>query len=250
MSDKKVTPDWNKIELDYRAGIKSLRQIAGEHGIKSDNSIRKRAAKYGWQRDLNQTINDVADELVRKDTVRKQVRSKSVHSEELRTIYDERQDFDISEEETIEENARAIAQVRIAHRKDIARTRNVFTTMLEEIEELSNKENQMTLQTLLDVLLDQGMIGISELIPIRRVASLSGRIQNLKSLTDSLKTVITLERQAYNMDNVQPIQDPLTSLLQRIASGNNSTFKPVAFDADYENTSFPVAQTDNEHEDD
>jgi hypothetical protein len=52
------------------------------------------------------------------------------------------------------------------------------------------------------------------------------------------------------MDNVQPIQDPLTSLLQRIANGNSSTFKPVAVDPDYENTSFPVAQTDTEHEDD
>lgn len=250
MSDNKVPPDWKKIELDYRAGIKSLRQIAGEHGIKSETSIRKRAAKYGWQRDLNQTINDVADDIVRKDTVRKQVRSKSVHSDESRTTYDDRQDFDISEEETIEENARAIAQVRIAHRKDIVRSRNLFAKLIEEVEELTNKDLQQNLQQMLDQLLDEGCIEFFDAMAIQKTLSLNNRIGQLKQLTDSLKTVVALERQAYNMDNVQPIQDPLTSLLQRIANGNSSTFKPVAIDSDYENTSFPVAQTDTEHEDD
>jgi len=211
MSDNKVPPDWKKIELDYRAGIKSLRQIAGEHGIKSETSIRKRAAKYGWQRDLNQTINDVADDIVRKDTVRKQVRSKSVHSDESRTTYDDRQDFDISEEETIEENARAIAQVRIAHRKDIARSRNLFAKLIEEVEELTNKDLQQNLQQMLDQLLDEGCIEFFDAMAIQKTLSLNNRIGQLKQLTDSLKTVVALERQAYNMDNVQPIQDPLTS---------------------------------------
>ncbi len=41
MAEKKVI-DWEKIELDYRAGIKSLRQIAGEHHI-AESGIRRRA---------------------------------------------------------------------------------------------------------------------------------------------------------------------------------------------------------------
>lgn len=249
MSDKKVTPDWNKIELDYRAGIKSLRQIAGEHGIKSETSIRKRAAKYGWQRDLNQTINDVADEIVRKDTVRKQVRSKSVHSEELRTIYDERQDFDISEEETIEENARAIAQVRIAHRRDISRSRDLFVSLMAEIEELTNRDLQQNLTQMLNQFLDEGNISIFDSLAIQKAASLGGRIAQLKSLSDSLKTIVTLERQAYNMDNAQPVQDPLTALLNRITTGNGSTFQPVANDSDFETNSVPIAMNDADHKD-
>ncbi len=41
--DKPVSssPDWEAIELDYRAGIKTLRQIAGEHGITHD-AVNKR----------------------------------------------------------------------------------------------------------------------------------------------------------------------------------------------------------------
>lgn len=232
MSDK-ITPDWNKIELDYRAGIKSLRQIASEHGIKSDNSIRKRAAKYGWQRDLNNTINDVADEIVRKDTVRNQVRSKSVHSENVRTTQDDRQDFDISEEETIEENAKAIAQVRIAHRRDISRSRDLFVSLMAEIEELTNRDLQQNLTDMLNQFLDEGNISIYDSLAIQKAASIGGRIAQLKSLSDALKTIITLERQAYNMDNVQPIQDPLTALLNRIATGNSSAFRPIADDPEY-----------------
>lgn len=43
--------DWEKIELDYRAGIKTLRQIADEHGI-SNPAISKRAKRDDWSRDL------------------------------------------------------------------------------------------------------------------------------------------------------------------------------------------------------
>ena len=41
MSEKKA-PDWERIELDYRAGMKTLRQIADEHGL-THGAINKRA---------------------------------------------------------------------------------------------------------------------------------------------------------------------------------------------------------------
>ena len=45
----KPAPDWEKIEADYRAGIKTLRQIAGEHGV-THGAINKRAKRDGWSR--------------------------------------------------------------------------------------------------------------------------------------------------------------------------------------------------------
>ncbi|MGX9080421.1 hypothetical protein ACWTQY_31690, partial [Klebsiella pneumoniae] len=44
-------PDWERIELDYRAGVKSLREIADGSGV-SHVTISKRAKKEGWVRDL------------------------------------------------------------------------------------------------------------------------------------------------------------------------------------------------------
>ncbi|WP_454723693.1 hypothetical protein [Delftia acidovorans] len=65
MEHKQVSR-WERIEPDYSAGIKSLRQIAAEQGI-SEEAIRKRAKLDDWSRDLLERIQDKAEQLVRKD---------------------------------------------------------------------------------------------------------------------------------------------------------------------------------------
>ena len=52
MSETQKAIDWEAIELDYRLGIKTLRQIAEEHEI-THGAINKRAKKLGWERDLS-----------------------------------------------------------------------------------------------------------------------------------------------------------------------------------------------------
>ena len=47
--------DWEKVEGDYRAGVKTNYAIADEHGI-SEALVRKNAKKYGWTRDLTDKI--------------------------------------------------------------------------------------------------------------------------------------------------------------------------------------------------
>ena len=47
---EKRTPDWEKVELDYRTGLKTLRQIADENGV-SHGAVNKRAKTKGWSRD-------------------------------------------------------------------------------------------------------------------------------------------------------------------------------------------------------
>jgi hypothetical protein len=79
-SDKK--PDWELIETDYRAGIRSLRQIAGDHGI-TEAAIRKRAKRDCWIRDLNAKIKVRTDYLVRRAAVRSEVRTETVGEREI-----------------------------------------------------------------------------------------------------------------------------------------------------------------------
>lgn len=83
MAEKEI--NWEKIELDYRAGVKSIRQIAAENEI-AESGIRRRAKQYEWVRDLSEKIKAKAD---------------------------------ISEKDTIDANANEVASVRLAHRKDI-----------------------------------------------------------------------------------------------------------------------------------
>lgn len=70
----KPTAHWPTIEADYRAGVKSVRQIAREHGL-LEAAIRKRAKLEGWTRDLSAAIQAKADELVRNEAVRTEVRN-------------------------------------------------------------------------------------------------------------------------------------------------------------------------------
>lgn len=54
MIEKKMI-NWERVELDYRSGIKTLREIADEQGI-THGAINKRAKRDGWVRDLTAKI--------------------------------------------------------------------------------------------------------------------------------------------------------------------------------------------------
>jgi hypothetical protein len=55
MSDEadKKRVDWELIEKDYRAGIKTLRQIGDSHGV-THAAVNKRAKKHCWERNVAQ----------------------------------------------------------------------------------------------------------------------------------------------------------------------------------------------------
>ena len=217
MAEKKVI-DWEKIELDYRAGVKSLRQIAGEHDI-AESGIRRRAKSYEWVRDLSAKIKAKADDIVRKESVRSEVRTENR----------------ISEKQTIDDNAQLTAGIRLSHRKDISRARSISMKLFDELELMVGAENVNLLQQLGELLYspdDKGMDKLNDLY--MKIISLPNRVKAIKELSDTMKTLVALERQAYGLDdeNNKPI-DSLTSLLERIATGNSSALKPVADDPEY-----------------
>src|ERR1700719_1248221 len=47
--------DWAKIEPLYRAGVKSVNEIARENGL-TEGAIRKHAKKHKWERDLTEKV--------------------------------------------------------------------------------------------------------------------------------------------------------------------------------------------------
>ncbi|TEU23357.1 hypothetical protein [Alkanindiges illinoisensis] len=184
MADDKTT-DWKKIELDYRAGVKSLRQIASENGI-SDTAIRKRAKKDEWTRDLSARIQAKADDLVRKDQVRAEVRTRTT----------------VSEREIVESNAQAIATIQLNHRKDIQRSRNIAMNLMAELEQQSGLDNADLLEQLGDLMRNEDDKGQDKLNDLYcKIISLPGRAKTMKDLGESLRVLIGLERQAFNMDS-------------------------------------------------
>ncbi|TDN54639.1 hypothetical protein EC843_101685 [Buttiauxella sp. JUb87] len=177
-----ATPDWEKIEADYRAGLLSVREIASQHGI-SDTAIRKRAKKDGWIRDLAAKIQSKADDLVRRREVRTQVRTETA----------------ISERELIEATAEVIATVRMEHRGDIRRARALANVLFDELAaQCSDVDSLDKLGELLRNPDDKGMDKLNDLY--HKIISLPSRVKSVKDLSDSLKTLIGLEREAYGVD--------------------------------------------------
>ncbi|WP_313080478.1 hypothetical protein [Pulveribacter sp.] len=183
------TPDWERIELDYRAGIKTLRQIAEEHGI-THGAINKRAKRDGWERDLSEKIQAKADALVSKAMVSSEVSA----------------DTRAREQEVVNANAQAVAEVRLAHRRDIHRARRLTNALLDELEGQTDPDTLVLLDELGDLLRSPdektGRDRLNELY--QAVISLPERSKTMKVLAESLQKLVDMERQAFGMDAKNP----------------------------------------------
>lgn len=175
-------PDWEAIESAYRAGLLSIREIGSQHGV-THTAINKRAKKEGWERDLKAKIKAKAEALVSKREVSKQVSIERM----------------VSERQLIEANAEVIATVRMEHRGDIRRARNIANSLFGELE--AECADVAALQQLGDLMFEPDDKGYDKLNEIyHKVISMSGRVKSMKDLSDTLKTLIGLERQAYDID--------------------------------------------------
>ena len=211
--------DWEALEIQYRAGIRSLKDIGSEFGV-SDAAIIKRAKRDNWSRDLRAKIQARADAKVSASLVRAEVSAQTK----------------VREQEVVEANAQAVADIRLAHRSDIRRARNLTNSLLAELEAQTDPSTLAMLHELGELLRnedDNGQDRRNDLY--MKVISLSERSKTMKTLADSLRLVVDMERTAFSMDKDQgPAADPLTSLLKTITSGTGSTFKPVAHDPDHD----------------
>lgn len=197
-----ASPDWEAIESAYRAGLMSLREIAAQHGI-SEGAIRKRAKRDDWSRDLSAKIKERADDLVRKQEVRKQVRTESALSERV----------------LIEATAEVIATVRMEHRGDIRRAREITNALFDELgAECADVD---ALRKLGELMLQPDENGRDRLNEVyQSIISMPERVKSVKALSDALKNLISLERQAYDIDgpegdnSVKKLSDLMDTLSQ------------------------------------
>lgn len=210
--------DWESVEIQYRAGIRSLKDIGREFDV-SDAAIVKRAKRDGWTRDLKAKIHAKAESKVSESLVSAEVSSRTR----------------VREREVIEANAQAVANVRLAHRTDIQRTRRITMALLEELEGQTGAEAVDLLSKLGDLMRsddDKGQDKLNDLY--HKIISLPGRARTMKDLGESLRVLVALERQAFGMDDKDNApEDALTALLRGISQGNGNAFRPVSDDPEH-----------------
>lgn len=186
---KRKTYDWEAIEAEYRAGQLSIKAIARKHGC-SDGTIRYRAKQNGWTRDLTKKVQDEVKKELLRDPLRGETRG--------------------SEKQIIEEAGKRGADVVRFHRKGISNALQGLETLTVALD--SAIDRQRSLETALDAEkeLDNG----------DTAPDLGAYLNNLSKSTSiavqlslAWKNYITLERQAYNLDDKDAGEDKNTMII-------------------------------------
>lgn len=180
--------NWEQVERDYRAGIKTLRQIGEECGV-SHVSIQKRAQREGWPRDLSAKIHSKAEQLVTKD-----VATSLVTKETL-----------VTEKEIVEANAQAIAVVDLTNRKDVSAAIAISRSQLEELAAMGDPRFIPVLEWIgeqMDQSTEEDGRKVVDKVneTYRYIISLAGRVKMAKDIASSIGTYIPMQRKMLKLD--------------------------------------------------
>lgn len=172
--------DWEAIEREYRAGQLSVSEIARQHGC-SHTAINKKAKANHWLRNLVERVRErIETKLVSEEV------SETNASAAVETAAD-----------------RGVALVR-SHRKDIGAGRLIVGVLMQELQETVAKRDEVE-----EAIHDDTPhhTDSKRRALMMRAVSLPSRAATVRELSQTLKNLIPLERQAFNID-AKPGDDP------------------------------------------
>jgi len=166
--------DWEAIEREYRAGQLSVREIARQFGV-SHVAIGKKAKANGWARDLAKDVRaEVTNRLV----------TESVTDGNARAA--------------IDAAASRVVELVRQHRGSLGRANRIVEKLLDELEEGTDKRGEIE-DEVERVAAEEGF-NAARRDAMRRAVSLPSRAMVARELSQTLKNLIPLERQAFNLD--------------------------------------------------
>lgn len=186
---KRASVDWEAVEREYRAGLRSLRDIGAEFGC-SHTAIQKRADAEGWTRDLSAKIKAAADAKVAKAEVAKEV---SVETK-------------IAERQVVEVNAAMLADKVLNQREDIRLARATVQKLWAAVDvEIDKTDELMILGDMMAAPDENGFDKLNDLY--HAAIGLPQQIKNVKLLADAIKVLIELERKVLKIDVMPDPED-------------------------------------------
>lgn len=198
--------DWEAIEREFRAGQLSVSEIGRQHGV-SHTAINKRAKKDGWTRDLT-------------EKVRKEVSARLVSPEVSES--NARQAVETAA-------ARGVALVR-SHQASLGRANRIAERLMAELE--TSTEHNEAIEAEIWAATEADTNG-QRRNSMMKAVSLPSRAATLRELSQTLKNLIPLERQAFNLDASAGNDDPATkgdlaTALQRLSNGQRDQLRSIA----------------------
>lgn len=203
-ADKKHV-DWELIEKDYRAGIKTVRQIATERGV-SHTAINKKAKQFAWERDLEEKVQTTA-----KNKVSRQVVSKVVSTETK-----------LSDAQVVEVYSNVVASVDMIQREDVKMAIDNSRSQLGELVALGDPEFREKLEALGEAFDESGPTANggwktdknNELY--QYIISLAGRVKMAKEIAASHGVYLPLQRKIFGLDAEKKSAGEFEEMLRRV----------------------------------
>ncbi len=194
MAKKEI--DWLGVEVEYRAGLKSLRVLGEEFGV-SEGAIRKKAKEKDWIRDLSKKIEAETERKVQAAALENLTRP-------------------AKEADVVAANADLQTQVILQHRHDLKTARELVTTMLAELSvaTTSREAIEQIAAALMNPEDDK-----SALDAVMALVSLPERAKAVKALSDSLKNMIMTEREVFGLNKEQKAISEVDKLLRMVHDG-------------------------------
>ena len=175
-------PDWELIENEYRIGQLTVRQMADKHGV-NKTTITDRAKKHGWTRDLSEAVR---------------VATKAA------LVLSETDKHGQNTDKAIATAADLNRQIIEAHRTDMADQRALMAELRAEL------RKAQAINALTDNVVDATKLALALGLSTAEVGvltkqlrdsfSLPSRVMMIKALAETAVKTVTIERQAYSLD--------------------------------------------------
>lgn len=187
-----LQPDWQWIEREWTADLKSTREIAREStaaGRKvSHVAIDKKAKKLGWvKRDLPAAV-------------RKKVEAKlaAAAAREISSVTTP----GASDDQIVEAAAEQGVSIVQLHRQGIRRARELAGLMFDQLSETSKdlKEIEAAIEEAVESQDKEAKAKAERRARLLKTIGLPARASVLRELTQAMRGLVAMERQAYNID--------------------------------------------------
>lgn len=194
-----MAKDWDAIEPEWRAGVRSVLQIAKWYGETTGDSIshtaiNKHFKKLGIPRDLSGKVRAKADALVSAAMV-----STSISTE--------------TESEIVNANAKIQSDIILAHRTCIPKQSELVSKLFAEIEALT--DNKDIVEQMVIALHSGDMAKLGKVA--QKVGTLPSRIKGVSDLVNAYRTLVGMERQAFGIDKgYREEVEAITEVVRRI----------------------------------
>jgi hypothetical protein len=189
--------DWTQVEVDVRVGKLNLKEIAAKHGV-SYSGLRKKVNERGWTPDLTVAVQAATRTELAKQAQKRLVVTKPLTPEDEKLVAAQ-----VAAE--VERDARmadsAIDAAVLENVAVINRHRAIAGTLMKLTGQLAQEVKTLT----------EG-----EKDPFKRQLTLGDRVDAARKLSQTVATIVDIERKAHNLDAASPSDDTVVELVRSL----------------------------------